>query len=124
MRWPGHRLALTLAAGVLVIWAAAMALTLRAAALPTSASGTMLAVFEPGTPQEMQFAALINAGGRPLRTTWLPFVWVVAGDEAGFAGRLMAAGAIGTYGDMPLSPSLAGCFAYADAKAAELFSIR
>ena len=72
------RLALTLAAGVLVIWAAAMALTLRAAALPTSASGTMLAVFEPGTPQEMQFVALINAGGRPLRTTWLPFVWVVA----------------------------------------------
>jgi hypothetical protein len=40
------------------------------------------------------------------------------------AGKLAENGAIGTYAEMPFSPSITGCFAYADAKMAELFVIR
>lgn len=47
--WPGHRLALSLFLGGLAIWIAVMALVMRHAALSAEASGTMLAVFEPGT---------------------------------------------------------------------------
>ena len=84
----------------------------------------MLAVFEPGTPEDQIFADIIAAKAKPLRATWLGFVWVVAGDDPGLAGRLARNGAVGTYAEMPLSPSVAGCFAYADAKVAEMFAIR
>jgi hypothetical protein len=120
----GHKLALWLAAGVLAVSLAAMATGMRAAALPPDASGVMLVVFQPGTPEAEIFGSLIRAGGAPVRQTWLPFVWVVAGDAPGFAGTLMAEGAIGTYDELPFSPQLAGCFAYVDAKAMELFALR
>ncbi len=122
MRWPGHRLALTLFLAVLGIWLVVMAAVMRAAALPPEASGPMLAVFEPGTLEDQLFASLVNAGARPVRETAFGFIWVVAGDEPGLAGRLMQQGAIGAYAELPLSPSLAGCFALADAKVAEMFS--
>ena len=120
----GHKLALWLAAGVLVVSLAAMATAMRAAALPPDASGKMLVVFQPGTPETEIFGSLIRAGGAPVRQTWLPFVWVVAGEAPGFAGTLMAEGALGTYDELPFSPQLAGCFAYVDAKAVELFALR
>ena len=101
-----------------------MAIAIRAAALPASASGPMLVVFDPGTPEGQMFAKIIAAEAKPVRGTWLGFVWVVAGDEPGLAGRLTANGAIGTYRELPFSPSLAGCFAYADSKVAEIFSLR
>ena len=84
----------------------------------------MLAVFEPGQQAEDVFARIIAAGGRPVRATWFDSVWVVASSESGLAGRLASEGAIGTYRDLPISPSLAGCFAYADAKVGEIFTIR
>jgi hypothetical protein len=124
MRWPGHRLALTLGLAVLLAWLIIMSLLVRAAALGPEASGKVLVVFPPGASEEVIFQKLLAAGGKPLRATWLPFVWVVAGEEAGFAGRLKAQGAIGTYGEMPFAPSVAGCLAYADAKVAEIFSLR
>ncbi len=120
----GHRLAVWLAAGVVAVSLVAMATAMRAAALPPEASGKMLVVFEPGTSQDEIFTHLIEAGGSPVRQTWLPFVWVVAGDAPGFAGTILAQGAIGTYGELPFSPQLAGCFAYVDAKAMELFALR
>ena len=120
----GHRLALWLAAGVVAVSLVAMATAMRAAALPPEASGKMLVVFEPGTSQDEIFSRLIEAGGSPVRQTWLPFVWVVASDTPGFAGSLVAQGALGTYDELPFSPQLAGCFAYVDAKAMELFSLR
>jgi hypothetical protein len=46
------------------------------------------------------------------------FIWVVVGDEPGLAGRLAQQGAIGAYRELPLNPSIAGCFALADAKIA------
>jgi hypothetical protein len=122
--WPGHRFALSLGAAVIAVWLVGMALTVRSAALPPEASGPMLVVFEPGTPEDQMFANIVAAEAKPVRGTWLGFVWVVAGDEPGLAGRLSDKGAIGTYAELPFSPSVAGCFAYADAKAAELLAIR
>lgn len=120
----GHKLALWLATAVLAVSLVAMAAALRAGALPPEASGKMLVVFEPGTGESEILADLIAAGGAPVRRTWLPFVWVVASETPGFAGAVMARGAMGAYGEMPFSPQLAGCFAYFDAKAVELFALR
>lgn len=119
-----HRLAVKLALSVLAVWLVGMTIIVRSAALGPQASGKMLAVFEPGTSQDAIFNTLVAAGGRPVRETWLPFVWVVTGDEAGFAGRLTLHGAVGAYGELPFAPAVAGCLAYADAKVAELFSLR
>ncbi len=122
MSWPGHRLALTLFFAVLGIWLAVMAAVMRVAALPPEATGPMLVVFEPGTPEDQLFASLVKAGALPVRATAFGFIWVVAGDEPGLAGRLREQGAIGAYAELPLSPSIAGCFALADAKVAGMFS--
>ena len=119
MRWPGHRLALGLFLGVLAVWIAVMAVLIRQASLPPEASGPMLAVFQPGTPPDDIFAKLTLAGARPVRETAFGFIWVVAGDEPGLAGRLAGQGAIGAYRELPLNPTIAGCFALADAKIAE-----
>lgn len=123
-RWPGHKFAAGLAAAVLLVWLGAMAVMVRTAALPPEASGLMLAVFEPGQSAEDVFARIIRAGGRPVRATYFNAIWVVGGDESGLAGRLEREGAIGTYKELPVSPSLAGCFAYAGAKIGEIFTIR
>lgn len=119
MPWPGHRLALVLFISVLVVWLAAMAVVMRQAALPPEASGPMLAIFEPGTDDNVIFASLTRAGGRPIRAAAFSFIWIVAGDEPGLAGRLVAEGALGAYRDLPISPTIAGCFAFADAKVAK-----
>ncbi len=119
MRWPGHRLAVSLFLGVIVAWIGVMAVLMRHAALPPEASGPMLAVFEPGTSSDEIFARLTIAGARPVRQTAFPFIWVVAGEESGMAGRLAAQGAIGAYRELPLNPSIAGCFALADAQITE-----
>jgi len=119
MGWPGHRLALTLFLVVIVGWMAVMAVLMRRSSLPAESTGPMLAVFEPGTPGDDIFARLTQAGATPVRQTAFGFIWVVAGDEPALAGRLAAHGAIGTYRELPLNPSIAGCFALADAKIAE-----
>jgi hypothetical protein len=121
MNVPGHKFALATFTAIIAMWLVAMAIIMRAGALPASASGTMLAVFNPGTPQEQIFASLINAGAKPIRKTSFGFIWVVAGEQAGLSGRLRAQGAIGNYRNLPLSPTIAGCFAFADAKLAAAF---
>ena len=121
MSFPGHRFALTLFTIVIAVWLIVMAAIMREGRLPAEASGTMLAVFNPGTPQDQIFASLVNAGAKPIRETSFGFIWVVAGDEPGLSGRLVAQGSIGNYRNLPLSPTIAGCFAYADAKVAEAF---
>ncbi len=122
--WPGHRLALALAGAVLAVSIAAMAVSMHAAALPPEASGPMLAVFPASDGDDLVFAALVRAGGRPMRKTWVPGVWVVAGDRSGFVGRLRAEGALAAYREMPFSPQIAGCFAYVDQKTTKLFEVR
>lgn len=121
MKMPGHRLALGLFFSVIVIWIAVMAILMRAGALPAEASGTMLAIYQPGTPQDEIFASLTRAEARIVRPSAFGFIWVVGGDTPGLAGRLKANGALGAYRDLPISPTIAGCFALADAKAAEAF---
>ena len=64
MRWPGHRLAVTLFASVLVVWLVSMAILIRASALPPESSGTMLAVFPPSTSADQMFAGLTRAEAR------------------------------------------------------------
>jgi len=98
-----------------------MALLMRSAALPPGASGTMLVVFDTAMAEEDIFAAITRAEGRPVRPTTFGFIWIVAGDEEGLAGRLTREGAIGAYRELPLSPTIAGCFALADATAANNF---
>lgn len=120
MRFSGHRLAVLLFAGVLLVWLIGMAIVIRHAALPTEASGPMLAVFEPGMAEEDMFARLARAEARILKQSGLPFIWVVSGDEPGLAGRLKSEGALGAYRELPVSPVIAGCFALADAKVANL----
>ena len=124
MRFPGHGFAFSLAGGIIIVWLLAMMLIMRAAALPPQATGPMLAVFEPGTSSDEIFASLTRAGAKPIRETWLSFVWIVTGDEPDLVARLEANGALGAYEEMPFSPTLAGCFAYADSKVAQLFTIR
>ena len=117
---PGHGLALSLLAGVLAVWLGGMSVVMRHAALAPEATGTMLAVFEPGTSQDSIFASLTRAEARIVRPGGLGFIWVVSGQEPGLAGRLEREGALGAYRDLPVSPVIAGCFAYADAKAKAL----
>lgn len=118
MKLTGHRLALALFIGVIAVWLVGMAVVMRHAALPAEASGTMLAVFDPGTPEDDVFAALTRADARIVKPSGLGFVWVVASDEPGLAGRLAREGALGAYRELPVSPVIAGCFAFADAKVA------
>ena len=99
-----------------------MAAIMRAGALTADATGIMLAVFEPSTSPDKVFASIINAGAKPIRQTSFGFIWVVTSDEVGLAGRLKANGAIGSYRNLPLSPTIAGCFAFADAKISEALS--
>jgi hypothetical protein len=116
----GHRLALALFLGVIAVWLTGMAVVMRHAALPPEASGTMLAVFEPGTPDDQVFASLTRADARIVKPSGLGFIWVVSSDEPGLAGRLRREGALGAYRELPVSPVIAGCFAFADAKVASL----
>jgi hypothetical protein len=107
----GHGLAAVLAAAVLVVWLGLMVVSWRAAALPPQASGTVLAVFPPRHSEADIFAAILRAGGRPVRATWLGFAWIAHGDEPGFVANLRTEGAVGAFDDVPLGPSLGGCAA-------------
>ena len=120
MKLTGHRLALALFLGVIALWLVGMAVVMRHAALPPEASGTMLAVFEPGTSEDDAFASLTRADARIVKPSGLSFIWVVSSDEPGLAGRLRREGALGAYRELPVSPVIAGCFAFADAKVANL----
>jgi hypothetical protein len=120
MGFSAHRIAISLFFAVLMAWLIGMAVVMRHAALPAEASGPMLVVFEPGTSDDAMFASLTRAGARIIRQSGLAFVWVVAGEEPGLAGRLAQEGALGAYRELPLNPAIAGCFALADAKMATL----
>jgi hypothetical protein len=116
-----HRLALTLFASVIVVWLVIMAALMRASALPAEATGVMLAVFRPGTSSDDIFAKLTRADARPIKETAFGFIWVVSGNSPGLAGRLHGEGAIGAYRELPISPTIAGCFAWADATVTSAF---
>jgi hypothetical protein len=122
MTLPGHRFFVSLFMLVIVAWLMVMLMLVRASALAPEATGMMLAVFEPKTTSDQAFAAIANAGGKPIRQSAFSFIWVVTGDEAGLAGKLKANGALGAYRELPINPTIAGCFAYADAKVSTVFA--
>ena len=123
MRWPGHRTAAAFFAGIIVLWLAGFALFMHLGRAAPEQSGSVLAVFSPSMPENQVFARIVQAGGRPVRPTWMPGTWITHGDSAGFAGRLEAHGAIGAYTSTPFLPQLAGCFAYVDAKVVQVFTL-
>lgn len=123
MRWPGHGTAGALFAGIMLVWLAGFALFMHVGRAASDQSGSILAVFSPSMAENQVFARIVQAGGRPVRPTWMPGTWVTYGDNAGFAGRLEAQGAIGAYISTPFLPQLAGCFAYVDAKAVQMFTL-
>lgn len=108
-----HALALLLFAGILVVWISFMAIAIRAANLSDDASGTVFAVFSPGTGREAALAAIVDAGGLPIRPNLAGMVWTAHGTTAGFAGRLRRHGAIAVLEEFPFSPQLGGCIVYA-----------
>ena len=59
MGLPGLKLAVGLFTAVLALWLAVMAVLIRQSALPPEVSGTMLAIFEPGSPEDEIFARTI-----------------------------------------------------------------
>lgn len=113
-----HLAAFGLLVGVLVLWLAGMAFVLNAALLPDEASGKVLAVFSPWQAEEQSFAAIIEAGARPVRPV-ASFIWVVQSDDAGLARRLREQGAHAVYGEFRFGPALAGCLAYIGGKGAQ-----
>ena len=117
-RFRPHLLAVLTALVVLMLWMAGMLLAMRDAALPGGASGTVMAVFPPRAAQDDILAAVVKADGRPVRVLWPSNVWIVNGDAENFVSRLKTAGAIAVYGELPVGPVLAGCFAYVDSRLA------
>jgi len=105
----GHGFALALGGVVVAVWLGLMGVSLRQAALPEETDGLVLAVFPPGTSDDAAFSAMVNAGGEPVRPTWLGFAWVARGREAGFVGRLKNEGAVAAFGELPVGPALGGC---------------
>ena len=79
----------------------------------------VMAVFAPSMDEEAVLAAVVKAGGRPVRHLWPGSVMIVNGEGNGFVSRLRAEGAIAAYGELPMGPVLAGCFAYVDAQIGE-----
>lgn len=105
-----HWLALGFLCAVLVIWAGIFGLTLRRAELPPEAAGRVVAVYPFGWSAGQSVAAAMQTEARLVRETWLPNAIELASDDAGFAARLRAAGAIGVYRAQPFDVfTLAGC---------------
>lgn len=122
-RFSPHWLAVSIAAGFILVWVAAMGLAIHHAALPPEASGRMFAVFPPGLSNEAMVRKIAAAGGQPIRQTWASSVWVVSGDDPGLAGNLKHQGAMSAYGELPIGMQLAGCFAWADTRVSQVFSL-
>ncbi|WP_137390520.1 hypothetical protein [Rhodoligotrophos defluvii] len=118
-----HWLAAGIGVALLVVWLAVMALAIRDAALAPDATGRMFVVFPPGLDDTAMVNRIAAAGGQPVRQTWIDSVWVVAGDRPGLAGALKDQGALGAYGELPVGMQLAGCFAWADAKVGQIFTL-
>ena len=87
-----HLGALAVLAGAVLVWGLLIVGTLARAA---DDAGTLVAVFPPGTDASEVLLRVARADGVVVRGTWLPNVWHVNRERAGFAGDLKrAAGAL------------------------------
>ena len=88
-----HLVAITvLLATAVVVAALATALLVRAATDPTR-TGRFTAFFPVSTAPEARLAAVVAAGGVPVRESWLPGAVELESEEPGIARRLEAVGA-------------------------------
>ncbi|MGH6905186.1 MAG: hypothetical protein ACREIR_20885 [Geminicoccaceae bacterium] len=109
----GARAALALMVGVVVLWAVVLAVILRAAALGPDDAGKVFVVFAPGTAPAEAFAAIVGAGGEPVRAVLGDWAWIAHAEGRGFVGGLERNGALAAFRGAPVGLSLAGCFAWA-----------
>jgi hypothetical protein len=112
-RATGACAALAVMVGVVALWAAVLALILRAAALGPDDAGKVFVVFAPGTAPAEAFAAIVGAGGEPVRSALGDWAWIAHAEGPGFVGRLEQNGALAAFRGAPVGLSLAGCFAWA-----------
>jgi hypothetical protein len=104
--------------GVVVLWAAVLAVILRVGALAAEDAGKVFVVFLPGTAPAEAFAAIVGAGGEPVRAALGDWAWIAHAEGPGFVGRLERNGALAAFRGAPVGLSLAGCFAWATDRAA------
>jgi hypothetical protein len=90
-----------------------LAAVVRGAALGPDEEGRMFVVFPPGTAPAEAFAAIVAAGGAPVRPALGDWGWIAHADAAGFVGRLERHGALAAFRGAPVGLSLTGCFAWA-----------
>ena len=109
----GVRVAVVLMIGIAVVWAIVLAAVVRGAALGPDEQGRMFVVFPPGTAPADAFAAIVTAGGEPVRPALGDWGWIAHADAAGFVGRLERNGALAAFRGAPAGLSLSGCFAWA-----------
>ena len=107
----GAGLALALVTGAVLAWLALMLIVLRIGGLAPAESGRLFVVFPPGTSKAAGFAAIVGAGGAPVRRVLGGWAWIAHDDAPAFVGRLEAAGALGAFRGVPGGLTLAGCFA-------------
>jgi len=105
--------ALALMVGVVVLWAGVLAAILRVAALGPEDGGKVFVVFPPATAPAEAFAAIVAAGGEPVRAALGDWAWIAHAEGPGFVGRLERNGALAAFRGAPVGLSLAGCFAWA-----------
>lgn len=109
----GRGTALALMLGVVVLWLAVVALIVRAAALAPADAGKVFVIFPPGTAAAEAFAAIVDAGGAPIRPALGDWGWIAHAQAAGFVGRLETGGALAAFRGAPVGLALAGCFGLA-----------
>jgi hypothetical protein len=105
--------ALALMLGVVVLWLAVVVVIVRAAALAADGAGKAFVIFPPGTAPAAAFAAIVDAGGAPIRPALGSWAWIAHDNAAGFVGRLETRGALAAFRGAPVGLSLAGCFGLA-----------
>lgn len=110
----GSKLALGLMLGVALVWATSVVLILRPAVLGPHDAGKLFVAFPPGTTETAAFAAIVGAGGEPVRPVLGGWGWAAYGKKEGFVRRLEANGALIAFRNAPGGLALAGCFAFID----------
>lgn len=106
-----HRLAVKICAVCLTLWFVLLAGSLHAARVTSAGSGLLWVAFPPWLAETYIVREIVAAGGRPVRTSAWPGIWVAFGETEDFALRLQRAGGW-AFRDIPFKAELAGCLAY------------
>lgn len=99
-----------------VTWLPVLGLHLSKSSLGAEGTGTVIALFAPGTAQKTLFRQVSEARGSIVKpVSWFPGMWVVMSREPGFAGRMKEGGAWGVYSpDLLSARALLDCMTFED----------